>query len=269
VLDPSYTLSSAYALPASTSLYSYPPYLTVSAKSASFAADVTFSGYLRYNWLLFKLEDLYFDIDASSTSVLSLGASIDSAYATTFTYSPSTLSYSLISVPGVLELGPELKFAVSGNVSASEAVDISTDFSLKLADGKVHLDLLNEAKTSTSGWTPSYSTSAKISGNAAVTFDPTAALTVEMAINFFGGLVDLSTGVTATPGFENKFTLTATEGVDLSGVSNLNAQGVCAEGLAVDSKFTFNVEAFATKWWSKNVYSVVVPIADECFSWES
>jgi len=90
-----------------------------------------------------------------------------------------------------------------------------------------------------------------------------------MAINFFGGLVDLSTGITANPGFENNFTLTAAEGLDLSRISNLDSNGVCGEGLALESDFTFTVGAFVTEWWSKEVYSVELPILDECYSWES
>jgi hypothetical protein len=267
-LDPSYTLNTAIALPSETTLYTDSPYLTVSADAASFNSNVTFSGYLNYNWLLFKLEDLYFDIDADFRADLTLSADVTSAYNTTFSYSPPALTYSLISVPGILELGPELKFAVDAEVSVSEGVTITTSAGIALADGNVHLDLLNEENTSTSGWAPTYTASAEISGNATAEFNPTAALTVEIAINFFGGLIDLSTGVTATPGFDNAFILTATEGVDLSGVEDLTPGGTCAEGLELQSNFTFAVDAFATEWWSEEVYSVTVPLLDKCYSWE-
>lgn len=267
-MDPSYTVNTALALPSDTTLYTYSPYLTVSADTAAFSSNVTFSGYLNYNWLLFKLEDLYFDIDTAFTADLTLSADVTSAYSTTFSYSPSALTYSLISVPGILSLGPELTFAVDAEVSASEAVTITTSAGIALADGNIHLDLLDEDNTSTTGWVPTYTASAEISGNATAEFNPTAALTVEISILFFGGLIDLSTGLTATPGFENAFTLTATEGVDLNGVEDLTPEGTCAEGLKLQSNFTFAVDAFATEWYSTELYSVSIPLLDECYSWE-
>jgi hypothetical protein len=267
-LDPSYTLNTAIALPAETTLYSYSPYLTVSADTASFSSNLTFSGYLKYNWLAFKLEDLYFDIDADFVADLNLSAEVTSAYTTTFSYTPAALTYSLVSVPGILELGPELTFAIDAEVSASEAVTITTGVSVALEDGNVHLDLLDESSTGTTGWTPTYAASAEISSNATAEFNPTAALTFEIAINFFGGLIDLSTGVTAKPGFNNSFILTTTEGIYLSGVEDLTTAGTCSDGLELQSNFTFAVEAFATEWWSEEVYAITIPLLDQCYSWE-
>lgn len=268
VIDPSYTLNTAIALPSETTLFSYSPYLTVSADAASFNSNVTFSGYLSYNWLTFKVEHLYFDVDAEFAADLTLSADITSAYNTTFSYSPSDLTYSLVSIPGILTLGPELTFAVDAEVSASEAVTITANAGIALADGNAHLDLLQESNTGTSGWTPTYTVSAEISGNATAEFNPTAALTVEISILFFGGLIDLSTGLTATPGFDNSFILTAAEGVDLSGVEDVTSSGTCAEGLELQSNFTFGIKAFATEWWSEEIYSVNVPLLDKCYSWE-
>lgn len=268
ILDPSFTLNNAYSIAPNTVLFSQAPYLTVSADSASYTSNITFSGYLRYNWLLFKLEDLYFDIDTTFTSSVTLSAAVTSAYSNTFTYAPATLSYSAISVPGIIELGPALNFQVGAFVSASEAVDLTTTFGITLPDGNIHLDALNNDKTSTSGWKPLYSTTANISGVAVAQINPSASLTIELMIDFFGGLVDLSSGVTAKPGFTNTFTLSASEGGGASGPIGARADGTCSNGLAIESIFTFSVDAFATQWWSQEVYSVKVPIADECYSWK-
>jgi len=78
----------------------------VTADEASFTAAATFSGYLSYNWLTFSLTSLYLDIDTLSPQ-LSPNATTGAAYDNTFTYSPSSLFYG-VTVPGVLELGPEL-----------------------------------------------------------------------------------------------------------------------------------------------------------------
>ena len=265
-LDPSYTLNTTLVLPSATTLYSYSPYLTVTANDASFEAAVTFSGYFRYAYLQFKVTDFYFDIDASYNASLGLSASVGSSYNTTFTYAPATLEYDAVSVPGILELGPTLKFSVAALVAASAAVDITADANVYLPDGNIHLDLLTQDLT-TATWVPSYNVAATVSSEVVAQINPTAALTVELAINFLSGLVDLSTGITATPGFTNTFTLTGGEGVNLTGVSSLNSAGICSNGLAIDSEFTFNIFAFATEWWSATVYNVAVPIAHECYTW--
>ncbi|TVY78137.1 hypothetical protein LSUE1_G004827 [Lachnellula suecica] len=264
-LNPSYTFSNAVALP-STVLYSYDPYLTATADTASFSSNVTLSGYLAYNWLTFHIDSLYFDVDVTFDSDLSISAEVAASYGATFSYAPTALYYGL-SVPGLVELGPQLQFGVDAYVSASAAVNITTAFGLGLADGNVHLDLLESADTTTSGWTPTYSASADISGQAVATLNPNATFTVELAISFFGGLLDLSSGVTAKPGFTNEFTLAGSAAVDLEGVSNTNSSGLCTQGLAIDSEFNFAVDAFVTEFYSAEVYSVNVPLLDECFSW--
>lgn len=240
--------------------------MSVTAEEASLEAAVTFSGYFRYEWLEFTVTDFYFDIDASYTATVEIEASVGASYNTTFTYTPATLSYDAISIPGILDLGPELKFSVSAAVGASAEVDITAKASVNLPDGNIHLDLLTQDLT-TATWVPSYSVSATVSGKAVAQLDPYASLTIELAINLLSGIIDLSTGITASPGFQNTFTLAAGEGVDLTVVSDLNSTGGCSEGLEIESAFTFDILAFATEWWSDTVYAVTVPIADECYSW--
>ncbi len=238
----------------------------MTADTASFASNVTFSGYLKYNWLTFSLKDLYFDIDVGFSSTLELTAEVGASYNTTFTYSPSSLFYGL-TVPGILTLGPELIFAVDAEVYASAETTLTTEVQVGLADGNVHVDLLDESNTGTSGWVPTYSAHANISGVAEAQLNPTASLTVEIEISIFGGLIDLSTGITATPGFTNEFILTAAAGVDLTGYEDLTNATTCENGLAIDSEFVFGVKAFATEWYSTELYSVDVPILKSCFEY--
>lgn len=240
----------------------------MTADSGSVAAAVTFSGYLKYNWLTFSINDLYFDIDTDFSADLALSIDVTSSFDTTFTYAPDALSYSLISVPGILDLGPALQFAIGGEISVSEAVDLTTDVGMALADGNIHLDLLDEGNTSTSGWTPTYTASVNISGEVDAEINPYVSLTVEVAISFLGGLIDLSSGLTAKPGFNNTITLTAAEGVDLTGVSGTTSNGTCAEGLALESEFVFELDAFATQWYSADLYNTAIPLLDECYSWK-
>jgi hypothetical protein len=227
---------------------------------------VTFSGYLKYNWLTFSLNDLYFDIDVGFSSTVELTADVGASYNTTFSYSPASLFYGL-TVPGILTLGPELIFAVDAQVYASAKTTLTTEVQVGLADGNVHVDLLDKSNTATSGWVPTYSASATISGVAEAQLNPSASLTVEIEISIFGGLIDLSTGLTASPGFTNDFILTAAAGVDLSGYKDLTNAATCENGLAIDSDFVFDVVAFATEWYSTTLYSVDVPLLKSCFEY--
>jgi hypothetical protein len=262
--DPSYSLTPAISLPADTTLYSYPPYLTVTADTASFASNFTFSGYLKYDWLVWSLKDLYFDIDFGFSAALELTAEVAASYNKTFTYAPSSLFYGF-TVPGILTIGPELIFAVDAEVYASAQTTLTTGVEVDLADGNVHVDLLHESNTNTSGWTPTYSANANISGVAEAQINPTAKLTVEIEISIFGGLIDLSTGLTAKPGFTNDFILTGNAGVDLTGYEDLTNNSTCENGLAIDSEFVFDLSAFATEWYSTDLYSVDLPILKKCF----
>ena len=76
------------------------------------------------------------------------------------------------------------------------------------------------------------------------------------------------TGITARPGFTNTFTLTGNEGISTGGTIISAVAGTCPNGLAIDSDFKFAVDAKATQWWSGEIYSVSVPIIDECYSWK-
>lgn len=267
VLDPSYTVPFNASLTPDTTLYTYSPYLTVTANELELTSAVTFSGYLKYNFLLFKLEDLYFDIDTSIAADFEVTAEVTAAYATTFSYSPATLVYNLVDIPGILELGPSLTFTAGADLSASTAVDITAGAGLTIADGNLHLDALNSENTITSGWVPTYTAFANISGEVAATLDPYVSLTVEIAISVLGGLIDLSTGLVAKPKFENDFILTASEGVSLAGVANITNDGTCSEGLELKSSFLFTLDAFATQWYSTELYKYQKALLDECFTW--
>ncbi|KAH6711513.1 hypothetical protein BKA61DRAFT_676713 [Leptodontidium sp. MPI-SDFR-AT-0119] len=266
VIDPRYTFSPAIALAEDTVLFEYDPYLTITADNASFSSDITFSGYLAYNWWLWKLDAFYFDIDAGFKADLALSADVKASYETAFSYAPASLYYG-VSVPGVLELGPMLQFSVGTEIGVSAAAHLSTAFEVALANGNIHLDVLNSKNTGVSGWTPTYSATADINGQVQAYLNPSASLTVEIAAKAFGGLIDLSTGLTAKPGFDNSFTLTGGVGVDLGGLKNITNAAGCTQGLQLNSNFTFALDAFATQWYSATLYEVNVPLLDKCYSW--
>lgn len=97
--------------------------------------------------------------------------------------------------------------------------------------------------------------------------NPYVDLGVELVFEILGGAIDLSSGVTSRSKLVNDFVLSASQGVNGTGVSvGQNTTG-CEEGLSVKSDFFFSVVGFATQWWSQELYSVEVPVADECYTW--
>ncbi|KAK1593843.1 uncharacterized protein LY79DRAFT_513522 [Colletotrichum navitas] len=277
-LDPSYSLSFAQGLANDTVLYSDGQYVNITADEAWFSSSITFSGYLKYNFWGFKLEALYFDLDAAFDSAVGVSADVLAAYSHSLKYAPDALSYSLVTVPGVVELGPGVAFAVGLDLDVSAAVGVTAGLSVGLPAGKVHLDLLDFDKTSATGWDPVYSSHANITESADVRVNASADVTVRLAFDLLGGLVDLSAGITATPGFDNTFKLRGGQKLGLAGnftsapteaVADVPEDGlVCAEknGVEFATDFRFNLTGYATKYWSAELYSVRVPLWDVCYS---
>ncbi|KAH6990187.1 hypothetical protein EDB80DRAFT_587363 [Ilyonectria destructans] len=268
------TLSNTLALTPATTLYSYAPYLSVVADNANVTTSVTFSGKLRYSILLAKVYELSFDVDTYASADLGLTVDVTAPYTQNVVYDPAPLTYSIVNVPGIVSLGPALDFAIGVNVSSDAAVTLTTDLGVKIADGNFHLDFLDSSSSSATGWTPIFTANANISEKAVASVDPYVDITVMLQFELLGGLVDLSGGVTASPKFYNDFVLSASQelngtsdGTTIGGTVTQPDTGACSQGLAVKSDFEFSVVAFVTQWWRQTVYTVLVPVADECYTW--
>ncbi|KAF0331877.1 hypothetical protein K4K61_011088 [Colletotrichum sp. SAR11_59] len=276
-LDPSVSISFSEGLADNTVLFSDGQYINVTADEAWFSSTITFSGYLKYNFWGFKLEALYFDLDTTFDSAVGLSVDVAAAYSHQLKYAPDELAYSLVSVPGVVQLGPGVAFAVGLDFDVSAAVGVTAGLSVNLPDGNVHLDLLDSSKSSATGWEPKYSSYANITEAADVRVDASADVTVELTIKLLGGLVDLSSGLTATPGFDNHFKLRGEQNLGVAGnftsapaaSAEVPSDGlICAEknGVELATDFYFNLTAFATKFWSAELYHTRVPLWDLCYS---
>lgn len=255
-------------------MYSYAPYLSVLADNANLTTSVTFSGKLKYSILLAKVYELSFDVDTYASADLGLTVDVTAPYTQNVVYDPAPLTYSIVNVPGIVSLGPALDFAIGVNVSTDAAVTLSTDLGVKIADGNFHLDFLDSSSSSATGWTPIFTANANISEKAVASVDPYVDITVMLQFELLGGLVDLSGGVTASPKFYNDFTLSASQqlngtsdGTTIGGTVTQPSTGSCSQGLAVKSDFEFSVVAFVTQWWRQTVYTVLVPVANECYTW--
>jgi hypothetical protein len=219
---------------------------------------------MNYNFWTFSLKQLYFDLNTTFTADAHVSASVAAAFSTSASYTPAELSYSLVNVPGIVTLGPAVTFSVGVGLDASAAVEVTSDLGIHLQNGNIHVDLLHGDHSSASGWTPTYSCHADVSEKVEVDINPSASVAVELAFTLLGGLIDLSSGIKATPGFTNKFTISAEETIDGNGIT-LPSGEACDQGIALKSDFFFNVTAFASKWVKKTLYNVDIPLADECY----
>lgn len=106
-------------------IYSFPPYVDVSADSAEITASVTFSGFLDYDVVGAKLKQLYVDVDTSIDAEVGVTIAVTAEYRDSFSYSPGELSYVVIDVPGIITLGPELLFAIGLDIDVAAGVTVT------------------------------------------------------------------------------------------------------------------------------------------------
>lgn len=153
-LNPSYSVDRNVTLDENITLFTDDSSLArVQADRASFTYNVTFSGRFKYNWLLFKIEDFYVDIDADLTADIGISAVLDAARNKKFEYAPKSLHFGF-EIPGLFDIGPSVQFAIGGNYSASEDARISTGLKAAVKGGNVHLDALDAGKNRATGWKP-------------------------------------------------------------------------------------------------------------------
>ncbi|KAJ0321133.1 hypothetical protein Brms1b_002800 [Colletotrichum noveboracense] len=260
-------ITNTLALPAATTLFTADPYVAITADEASLSSAMTFSGVLKYSIIPLKVDELALDIDTVFDARLGLTVAATAPYAGNFTYDPEDLAYNFVDIPGIIKLGPALGFAIGVELEADAKATVTTDLGLSFPDAKLHLDLVNSSATAATGWDPVWTAQANISEKAAVGVNPYVELGVQLAFTILGGAIDLSTGVTSHSKLVNDFTLSASQGAGTEGTGIGSDNTACAEGFAVKSDFFFSVVGFATQWWSQELYSVEVPVADECYTW--
>lgn len=252
-------------------LFEADPYVKVNADEAAFHANITFSGKLKYDFWTAKLKELWFDIDTTFSADLQMSAYVQSEndFSQNFKYAPSDLEFNLVDVPGVVSLGPGVAFGIGLDLATSGKVNVTAGAGIALAGGNVHLDFVGGAKADTSGWEPVYHSFANVSERAEVDANVTTSINVQLALKFLGGLVDLTSGISASPGFNNHFSLAGAQEVDLeNGVVLPSNTAACENGFGLKSDFVFGVEAFITKHFNTDLYNVNVPLADKCYSFE-
>lgn len=270
IIDPdAVSVSTEWDLPSLT-LYEEDPYITATANSGSLSLGVTLDGYLDFDIWTFSLDALYVDASTTISADLELELIVTAGYSDTFSYSEG-IEYYVVDVPGILTFGPELSFAVGATVDIDAAIDVVLDIGADIANGTIHLDFVGD-ETAAEGWEPTYHADLTLSEEGVIEVAPFVSVTVGLDFTILGGLLDLSGGLTPKVDFPVTATLNATQDVTVSTGSNVTvtqvgSSGTCSNGLEVVSEFEFTLDAFLTEFWETTLYSVTVPIADECYTW--
>lgn len=244
--------------------------LTIVANEAKLESAISLAGHVHYSFWQFKVTEFYIDLDYSSALNLNVSAAVNAEYSTDlYNYNPLAVSVSAFTIPGIIDVGPMVEFALGIEFAAAGAVKASVDFVSTITDANVHLDFLDASKTSSTGWTPQNNVTTDIDAQVELQLNPYADLKVALGVNLFNGMLDMSAGVEAKPTVINAFA------VDLDFTYN-SASGVtfakpaadqCVNGAWFASTFHFGVEAFVTQFYTKTLYEVDLPIYEsQCWN---
>lgn len=101
---------------------------------------VTYSG--RAKWELFKgVTEFYIDINKTMDHYANMDVEVKSSISTKLAWSPDFLEISALYIPGIIRLGPTAGISFGAAVTAEAGGKVQTDFSARMPNGSVHIDL--------------------------------------------------------------------------------------------------------------------------------
>ncbi|KAI3399309.1 hypothetical protein diail_7264 [Diaporthe ilicicola] len=244
-------------------------YVKVQLNEAEINNSVTYAGHVK--WELFKgVTEFTIDIDKSIVHHANLTIEIAGVHDQSWSWSPAGLTYSMIDIPGILSLGPSAGVSIGGEVTAKAGGAVTVDLTSATPNGSIHLDMVDWSQSTSYGWTTERQATYNATETARLTLKPFIDFTVEFACELFGGLLDLSTGVTAEPSFPFVTTATATATQyhnATGGVAYPNSTEACANGLGEEIDFEFAIKAFATQFLKVTLYDYKVELFKGCLNW--
>ncbi|KAF4458209.1 isoamyl alcohol [Fusarium albosuccineum] len=238
-------------------------YFKLAAEQALFKSAIRLQGRLDLDILAGKANAVELDVDYSAQVNLNLSATVTGDYSTDlFNYKPLDVSVSAFSIPGIIDVGPRAEFGLGIEFGASGTVQVTLDVDGGIESGKVHLDLLDSEKTTTSGWTPSFDVVSDIDALFTLQLNPFIELTLAVGIQAFGGILDLSAGFDVQPKIINAFSANADFSLDSSSGITFNppAEGQCTNAAWFASTFDMDIDAFISPFYRTTLFEVNQPI---------
>ncbi|PYH82665.1 hypothetical protein BO82DRAFT_413302 [Aspergillus uvarum CBS 121591] len=206
--------------------------LAIDVQDVSLGTTLDLSGGVELDVTNSTATSLYLELDLALFAELNASAQATAAYSTDlWSYTYDALSVSAFEITGILSVGPSLTLGRS------------------------------------SGWTPSQTASATLSGEVDAQLNPFANVERAVWVNVVNGLLEVSAGVEAKAEVVNTFSVAGAGDVSsTTGVTAVTGTGACSNGYWFTGDFVFDVDAFVTSLYAVALYTVTVPIfATECF----
>ncbi|OJK01747.1 hypothetical protein ASPACDRAFT_59397 [Aspergillus aculeatus ATCC 16872] len=243
--------------------------LAIDVQDVSLSTTLDLSGGVELDVTNSTATSLYLELDLALLAELNVSAQATAAYSTdVWTYTYDALSVSAFEITGILSVGPSLTLAVGVEFGVTGEANVTVDLSTQITSGTIYLDLLQSGASTSSGWTPTQTASATLSGEVDAQLNPFADVELAVGVNVLDGLLEVSAGVEAKAEVVNTFSVAGAADVSsTTGVTAVTGAGACSNGYWFTSDFLFDVDAFVTSLYTATLYTVTVPIfATECFA---
>ncbi|OTA59552.1 hypothetical protein K449DRAFT_447789 [Hypoxylon sp. EC38] len=265
--EPGINVASNFTLPPNMEVFSDPPYFTANANAGYLSDAAIIRGHFIYDVPSSQIQDLWFDIDAALFGNLAITFNLTAPVNNNnYAFSPGLFLPSVLSVPSAFSLQPALRWTIGADVGAIGAVHHSSNMTITIPDGHVHVDFLNSNRSFAVGWGPRLASSVSTGEAATGHASPFMDFSIELDLNILDGRYNVTGGVSARPQFVNELNVAQSQTRIRKADRMIWPRNVtCTNGFELRSAFDFNVTAFVTDQWQKTLYSTEIPVADECF----
>ncbi|RAH46324.1 uncharacterized protein BO95DRAFT_361744 [Aspergillus brunneoviolaceus CBS 621.78] len=243
--------------------------LAIDVQDVSLSTTLDLSGGMELDVTNSTATSLYLELDLALLAQLNVSAQATAAYSTDlWSYTYDALSVSAFEITGILSVGPSLTLGVGVEFGVTGEANITAALSTQITSGTIYLDLLHSGASTSSGWTPTQTASATLSGEVDAQLNPFADVELAVGVNVLDGLLEVSAGVEARAEVVNSFSVAGAADVSsTTGVTAVTGTGACSNGYWFTSDFVFDVDAFVTGLYSVTLYTVTLPIfATDCLA---
>ncbi|KAI1106576.1 hypothetical protein F4804DRAFT_300429 [Jackrogersella minutella] len=265
--EPGITIASNFSIPVGEVLFSEEPYFSTIANGGYLSDAAIIRGHFNYDVQASHIDSLWFDIDAAFYGNLAVTFNLTGPLNNNnFVFSPGTFLPSAFNIPGIFSLKPTLDWDIGADVGAVGPVYHSSNITVAIPDGHVHVDFLNLNNSRAVGWSPRLTSSVTTEEAATGHLSPFVDFSVGLALDVLNGRYNVTGGVAARPQFVNEFNVAQSQTRIRRAESMIWARNVtCSRGFELVSDFNFTVSAFVSNGWQKTLYTTEIPIADECY----
>ncbi|CAL3972347.1 unnamed protein product [Diplocarpon coronariae] len=240
--------------------------LSVTASNTTASGSFALRGRVSFSFWKFKFTNFYLDLGASAAAATSLDLNLTVTYdAPVWTFAPLELSVAAFEIGEIFSIGPGLAFELGVELLAEEDLGLTADLAATLTNGLVHLDLLRNSSTYTSGWDLEFAHQVNTTGATQVQVHPYVSLNARIRAELLGAYTTLEASIIAKP--DNVVDLEAP--VNISNVKHLvsssnvtlaRSNSTLMRDLWSATSFLFHVTLHVSGLFSHKLYEV--PLRD-------